>query len=79
MQQKTKKITFLSIVLFTVGSTIGSGIFIKNSTILKYNQGELLGTSLSWILALVAFFALALTLVEVCQGAKEENANGIPG
>jgi L-asparagine transporter-like permease len=34
--QQQKKIKFISVMLLVIGSTIGSGIFFKNSTILSY-------------------------------------------
>jgi amino acid permease len=35
------KLSFISIMLITVGTCIGAGIFYKNSSILNNNEGDL--------------------------------------
>jgi amino acid transporter len=37
----SKKISFFSVVLLVIGSTLGAGIFFKNNEILNNNHGSI--------------------------------------
>lgn len=65
---------FIAVVLLVIGSTIGSGIFFKNSTIMTNSGNSLLLTWVSWIIAFVAILTLAFSLVEIAS-VKNENNN----
>jgi hypothetical protein len=75
-----KKIGFLSGVIFVVGSTIGSGMFVKNKSLLEYNNGDLVSILIGFGIAILGIIALAFTLKEIISGVKhEDQAQGITG
>ena len=74
-----KKIGLLSTVLLVIGSSIGAGIFLKNYTILDYNNQSISMSLISWVIGLVGIFALALTLKEIVSGCSKTNSQGMVG
>ncbi|EFF41387.1 amino acid permease [Mycoplasmopsis alligatoris] len=74
---KRKEITFLSAVIFIIGSTVGAGIFFKSSEILKLSQGDFILAMVAWFIGISAIVLMALSLVEV---SSADNSNrGILG
>ncbi|UVD81491.1 APC family permease [Mycoplasma iguanae] len=68
--KKVKQITFLSIIIFIVGSTIGSGIFFKNKELNQMASGDLFLVIGTWIVAAFGILALGLALVEISSAQK---------
>lgn len=68
-----KRISFFSIILIVIGSSIGAGIFFQSSKILKYSGNNLVWAIFAWCLAAFAVIAMALALVEISSGALGDN------
>ncbi|AAT27708.1 APC family permease [[Mycoplasma] mobile] len=79
----SKKIGFLSVILLTIGSSIGAGIFFKNNevvrnaTFLNNPTGTITLTILSWVIASISVIAMALALLEIVSAQKDDR--GIVG
>jgi len=74
-----KKLSLLSTIMLVVGASIGSGIYYKNQEILGNVRNGFVLAILSWVIALIAIFAMAMTLVEICSANKTANDEGIVG
>lgn len=74
-----KKLSLLSTIMLVVGASIGSGIYYKNAEILDNVQSSIVLAMLSWVVALIAIFAMAMTLVEICSANSQANDEGIVG
>ncbi len=61
----SKKISFISAMLITVGSSFGAGIFFKSKSVLDSSHGSLILAIFAWIIASVAVICIALALVEI--------------
>lgn len=72
MSKKIKQMSYLSMIIFIVGSTIGAGIFIKNKTIARLSHGEFGPLMATWGVAVVGIMALALSLVELSSAQKTD-------
>lgn len=80
----SKKIGFLSVILLTMGSSIGAGIFFKNGEVIGNASAGNFGTTtvismaiLSWIIAAISVIAMALALLEIVSAQKDDR--GIVG
>lgn len=74
---KVSKKTAGKIGLFTsisimIGSIVGIGIFFKNGSVFKINEGSGLGVLISWILASVIAFATAFAFGEIGFGKNPQ-------
>ncbi|MCE6061709.1 APC family permease [Mycoplasmopsis agalactiae] len=67
-----KKISFISAMLITVGSSFGAGIFFKSKSVLDSSHGSLILAIFAWIIASVAVICIALALVEI-SSTKSDN------
>ena len=70
MTNKTKKLSFLSVILFVIGGTIGAGIFFKNESLNKMAQGQFGIVMATWGVAIVGMLALAIALWEITSAQK---------
>lgn len=70
MHNKIKQISYLSAIIFVIGSTIGAGIFFKNAELLKMAQGDLFFVVAAWLVAAFGMMALGLALVEISSAQK---------
>nr|WP_307925566.1 amino acid permease [Mycoplasmopsis bovis] len=61
----SKKISFISAMLITVGSSFGAGIFFKSKSVLDSSHSSLILAIFAWIIASVAVICIALALVEI--------------
>lgn len=69
----TKKISFFSSVLLVIGSTIGSGIFLKNGEILGNVSNSIILSIVSWILSIIAVICMGLSLIEMTSNVPNDN------
>lgn len=66
-----KKITYLSAIVISVGTTIGAGIFFKNNSILKNSGGDLTISIMSWLVAAIGILAIGLSLAQLSNNEKK--------
>ncbi|WP_412032524.1 APC family permease [Malacoplasma muris] len=66
-----KKISFLSAIFIVIGSSIGSGIFFKASSILENVGGSFPLAIVSWLVSAIAVVAMGLSLVEITSGKND--------
>jgi hypothetical protein len=59
---KTVVYSFFAIVLLTIGSTIGIGIYYKTDELMSLNGGNLFFVYGAWIIGIIGISALALSL-----------------
>lgn len=78
-QPTKKKISFFSAILLVIGSSIGAGIFFKNSEVLGNVHGSIILSLISWAIAIIGVMAMGLTLAELCSGSGDNNSQGIIG
>lgn len=69
----SKKISFFSSILLVIGSTIGSGIFLKNGEILSNVSNSIILSIVSWILSIIAVICMGLSLIEMTSGVSNDN------
>lgn len=62
---KRKKISFISAIFIVIGSCIGSGIFLKSSSILANTWYSLPLAITTWVISAIAIIAMSLALIEV--------------
>lgn len=60
-----KKISFISAILIVIGSCIGSGIFLKSSSILSNTWYSLPLSITTWVVSAIAVIAMSLALIEI--------------
>lgn len=72
MSQKIKQISYLTALVIITGGTIGSGIFLKNQSILSNSHNDLMYTIISWIVSIVGVIAIGFALVELSSASKND-------
>lgn len=68
-----KRISFFSIVLIIIGSSIGAGIFFQSGKVLDYSGNNLIWAIFSWCIAAFAVLAMALALIEISSATLGNN------
>lgn len=66
-----KKIGLIGSIALLIGSVIGIGIFFKNDTVFRTNNGNGIGVLISWILASIIAFCTALSFAEIGFGKRK--------
>lgn len=64
--------SYLSMIIFVIGSTIGAGIFFKNKNIAQLAHGDFGLVLATWGVAIFGILALALALIEVSSAQKTD-------
>ena len=78
-KQTGAKIGLMAAILYIIGNVVGIGIFFKNGTVFRLNNGNYLGVLLAWIISIVIVLCMALSFAEVST-CKMKNPNaGIGG
>lgn len=72
MSKKVKQMSYLSMIVFVIGSTIGAGIFFKNKNIAAFAHGELGPILATWGVAIIGILAMAMALIEVSSAQKTD-------
>lgn len=75
MSKKVKQIGYLTALVIITGGTIGSGIFLKNQSILANSHNDLMFAIISWIVSIVGIISIGLSLIEL--SSKTKNDQGI--
>ncbi|QJR43934.1 APC family permease [Mycoplasma miroungirhinis] len=68
---KKKKISFFSAILIVIGGSVGAGIFLRSSSVLKESGGNIFWAIFAWLLAAFAVITMAIALVEVASGRND--------
>ena len=72
MSKKAKQIGYLTALVIITGGTIGSGIFLKNQSILSNSHNDLMFAIISWIVSIVGIMAIGFALVELSSSSKND-------
>lgn len=72
MSKKVKQMSYLSMIIFVIGSTIGAGIFYKNKNIAALSHGQFGPVLATWGVAIFGIIALAVALIEVSSAQKTD-------
>ena len=72
MSKKAKQIGYLTALVIITGGTIGSGIFLKNQSILSNSHNDLMFAILSWIVSIVGIIAIGFALIELSSTSKND-------
>lgn len=72
MTKKIKQIGYLTALIIVTGGTIGSGIFLKNQSILANSHNDLVYAILSWIVSIFGVMAIGFSLVELSSSSKND-------
>lgn len=69
------KIGLLGAACIVISAVVGMGIFFKNSSVFKNNNGNALGIMLSWIIAASTALFTAFSFAEIvtCKGLENQN------
>lgn len=70
MTNKTKKLSYLSVILLVIGGTIGAGIFFKNKSLNGMAQGDFGIVMATWGVAIIGMLSLAVALFEITSAQK---------
>lgn len=70
--KKVKQISYISALTIIVCSTIGAGIFFKNSSIFNNAHGSLGLAIASWIVSAFGITAIGLALIEVSSASQTD-------
>ncbi|MDK2819903.1 MAG: amino acid permease, partial [Mycoplasmataceae bacterium] len=63
---------YLTALIIVTGGTIGSGIFLKNQSILANSHSDLVYAILSWIVSIFGVMAIGFSLVELSSSSKND-------
>ena len=72
MSKKIKQIGYLTALIIITGGTIGSGIFLKNQSILLNAHNELIYAILAWIVSIIGVIAIGFALIELSSISKND-------
>ena len=72
MSKKIKQIGYLTALIIITGGTIGSGIFLKNQSILSNSHNDLMYVIISWIVSIVGVIAIGFALIELSSSSKND-------
>ncbi|XQP55223.1 MAG: APC family permease [Mycoplasmoidaceae bacterium] len=78
-KQTAGKIGLLAAILYIIGNVVGIGIFFKNGTVFRLNNGNYLGVLLAWIISIVIVLCMALSFAEVSTCKMKNKNAGVGG
>lgn len=70
-RSKRKQISFFASVLIVIGSCIGAGIFFKSHDVLGFSGGNVIFSTIVWVIAAFTVLCLALALIEVSSACHD--------
>lgn len=73
------KIGLFSAIMVIFGAVVGIGIFFKNSTVFRLNEGNWLGVILSWIISILIILCTALSFAEISTVRMSNRNAGFGG
>ncbi len=73
------KIGLVAAILYIIGNVVGIGIFFKNGTVFRLNEGNALGVMLAWIISIVIVLCMALSFAEVSTCKMKNKNAGVGG
>lgn len=80
IKQKTAgKIGLFSAVMVIFGAVVGIGIFFKNFSVFKVNNGNWLGVLIAWIIAIVMVLCMAISFGEIVTCKTKTQGEGLGG
>lgn len=74
-----KKIGLAGATTIILCSVIGAGIFFKNGSIFRNNNGNAIGIILSWVIAAIIALCTAFSFGEVCRCKTKSEESGLAG
>ncbi len=72
MSKKIKQIGYLTALVIITGGTIGSGIFLKNQSILSNSHNDLMYAIIAWIVSIFGVISIGFALVELSSVSKND-------
>ena len=72
-EETKRKISFFSVVLLVIGSTIGTDIFLKNDEILQNVNHNWIRALGAWILTIFGIICMDLSISEISSATKNFN------
>lgn len=73
------KIGLIAAILYIIGNVVGIGIFFKNGTVFRLNDGNWLGVLLAWVISIVIVLCMALSFAEVSTCKMKNKNAGVGG
>ncbi|MBQ0045670.1 MAG: APC family permease [Mycoplasma sp.] len=73
------KFSLVAAILYIIGNVVGIGIFFKNGTVFRLNEGNYLGVLLAWIISIVIVLCMALSFAEVSTCKMKNKNAGVGG
>lgn len=73
------KIGLMAAILYIIGNVVGIGIFFKNGTVFRLNNGNAIGVILAWVVSIVIVLCMALSFAEVSTCKMKNKNAGIGG
>lgn len=73
------KIGLIAAILYIIGNVVGIGIFFKNGTVFRLNNGNAIGVILAWVVSIVIVLCMALSFAEVSTCKMKNKNAGIGG
>lgn len=73
------KIGLIAAILYIIGNVVGIGIFFKNGTVFRLNEGNFAGVLLAWGLSIVIVLCMALSFAEVSTCKMKNKNAGVGG
>lgn len=78
-KQTANKIGLFSAIMLIFGSVVGIGIFFKNYSVFKVNNGNWVGVLVSWVISIIMVLCIALSFGEVVTCKSKVQGEGLGG
>lgn len=78
-KQTASKIGLFSAIMMIFGTLVGIGIFFKNYSVFKNNNGNPIGILLSWVIAIILVLSISLSFCEISSCKIKNKADGFGG
>ncbi len=73
------KIGLMAAILYIIGNVVGIGIFFKNGTVFRLNNGNAIGVLIAWGISIVIVLCMALSFAEVSTCKMKNKNAGVGG
>lgn len=73
------KIGLIAAILYIIGNVVGIGIFFKNGTVFRLNNGNAWGVLAAWLISVVIVLCMAMSFAEVSTCKMKNKNAGVGG
>lgn len=78
-KQTASKIGLFSAIMVIFGAVVGIGIFFKNYSVFRANNGNWIGVLISWVIAIIMVLCIAISYGEIVTCKTKNKSEGLGG